>query len=240
MSCILNRNRVISQVYRGLAEPTLFFFAPPNPYYNPAIQLEYLYDQQRAINLLASIGITRDGEGVMRDSKGRAVEFDLSIPSDSSVQSDIAAIVVDEASKIGIKITVRPTDFQFLVEQLTATFDWSSIFIALGVNYWPTQGSNVWPSDGNLHLWYPMQEEPATEWEARIDYLYNEGSYTVDPVEAQIIWDEYQRILLEQCPLIYLMRQRNFFAISNRWDFRNFYYDNLNGAQTDYLFLKAQ
>ena len=240
MSCILNRNRVISQVYRGLADPTLFFFAPPNPFYNPSIQLEYLYDPQRAISLLASIGMTRDAEGVMRDAKGRAVEFDLSIPSDITVHSDTASIVVDEASKIGIKITVRPTDFQKLVEQLTATFDWSSIFIALGVNYWPTQGSNVWPSDGNLHLWYPMQEEPATDWEARIDYLYNEGSYTADPEEAQVIWDEYQRILLEQCPVIYLLRQRSFYALQNRWDFRNFYYDNLNGAETTYLFLKAQ
>ena len=85
-----------------------------------------------------------------------------------------------------------------------------------------------------------MQEEPATDWEARIDYLYNEGSYTADPEAAQVIWDEYQRILLEQCPVIYLMRQRSFYAIQNRWDFRNFYYDNLNGAETSYLFLRAQ
>jgi len=180
----------------------------------------------------------RDTTGVMRDIQGRAVEFDLSIPSDVTIHSDTASIITDEASKIGIKITVRPTDFQKLVEQLTATWDWSSLFIALGSNYWPTQGSNVWPSDGNLHLWYPLQEEPATEWEARIDYLYNEGGYTADPEKAQVIWDEYQRILLEQCPVIYLIRQRTFFAINNRWDFANFYYDNLNGAMTSYLFLK--
>jgi len=187
---------------------------------------------------LAGIGIKQDSTGVMRDKQGRAVEFDLSIPSDVTVHSDTAYIIADEASKIGIKITVRQTDFQKLVAQLTGTYDWSSIFIGLGVLYWPTQGSNVWPSDGNLHLWYPLQKEPATDWEARVDYLYNEGSYTADPVKAQIIWDEYQRIILEQCPVIYLMRQRTFFAMSNRWDFTNFYYDNLNGAETSYLFLK--
>jgi len=104
----------------------------------------------------------------------------------------------------------------------------------------PTQGSNVWPSDGNLHLWYPLQEEPATEWEARVDYLYNEGSHTVDPEDAQVIWDEYQRILLEECPVIYLIRSRGFFAINNRWDLTNFYYDNLNGAMTNWLYLKAE
>jgi len=238
MSCLLNRDRVIAQVYRGLADPKLDFFPPPNPYYNPDIQLEYVYNPQKALELLASIGIKRDASGTMRDEKGRAIEFDLSIPSDVTVHSDTAAIITDEADKIGIKINIRHTDFQKLVEQLTATYDWASIFIALGVNYWPSQGSNVWPSDGNLHLWHPLQSEPATEWEARIDYLYNEGSYTADPEKAQVIWDEYQRIILEQCPVIYLIRQRSFFALQNRWDFSNFYFDNLNGAMTSYLFLK--
>jgi len=240
MSCIFNRDRVISQVYRGLADPKLDFFPPPNPFYNADIQLQYTYNPQRALELLASIGMKRDAAGVMRDAKGRAVEFDLSIPSDVTVSSDTASILTDEASKIGIKITVRQTDFQKLVEQLTATYDWASIFIGLGANFWPTQGSNVWPSDGNLHLWYPLQKTPATDWEARIDYLYNEGSYTADTEKAQLIWDEYQRILLEQCPVIYLIRQRSFFALQNRWDFTNFYFDNLNGAETSYLFLRPQ
>ena len=238
MSCILNRDRVISQVYRGLADPKLDFFPPPNPYYNPDIKLEYLYDPQRAVELLASIGIKRDASGVMRDTQGRAIEFDLSIPGDITIHSDTASIITDEAARIGIKITVRPTDFQKLVEQLTATYDWASLFIAMGINYWPTQGPNVWLSDGNLHLWHPLQEKPATDWEARVDYLYNEGAYTADPEKAQVIWDEYQRIILEQCPVIYLIRQRTFFAINNRWDFTNFYFDNLNGAETSYLFLR--
>ena len=125
-----------------------------------------------------------------------------------------------------------------MVEQLTSTFDWESLFIGLGGNFWPTQGSNVWPSDGNLHLWHPLQESPFTEWEARIDYLYNEGSFTVDPEKAWAIWDEFQSIILEELPIIYLLRPRSFFAIQNRWDFTNFYFDNLNGAETSYVFLR--
>ena len=238
MSCLLNRDRIIAQVYRGLADPKLDFFPPPNPFYNPDIRLEYLYDPQRALELLASIGMQRDSNGVMRDIRGNAVEFDLSIPSDITVHSDTASIVADEAARVGIRINVRPTDFQRLVEQLTATYDWQSIFIGLGNNFWPTGGSNVWPSDGNLHLWFPLQTEPATYWEARIDYLYNEGSFTVDPERAQVIWDEFQRILLEQLPVIYLVRPRSFFAINNRWDFSNFFFDNLNGAEISRLFLR--
>ncbi|MDR1903815.1 MAG: ABC transporter substrate-binding protein [Treponema sp.] len=238
MSCLLNRDRIAAQVYRGLAEPKLDFFPEPNPYYNPNIRLEYLYDPERALTLLASIGLTRDSEGIMRDASGTAVEFDLSISSDVVTTADTASIIADEAGKIGIKINIRTLDFQKLVEQLTGTYDWSSIIIGLGSNFFPTQGSNVWPSTGNLHFWHPLQQEPATDWEARIDYLYNEGSYTIDRQKAQVIWDEYQRLILEQCPVIYLMRQRNFFALRNRWDFTNFYYDNLNGAETRHIFLR--
>jgi len=238
MSSILNRDRIVSQVHRGLAEPMLYFFPPPNPFYNPDIRLRHTFNPERAIELLASIDITRDAAGVMRDWLGRPIEFDLSIVSDNSTMADTASVIVDEAARIGITITPRPTDFQRLVQQLTGTWDWSSVIIALGVQFWPTQGSNVWPSDGNLHLWHPLQESPATHWEARIDYLYNEGSFTVDTERAWAIWNEFQEIILEYLPVIYLVRPRSFFAINNRWDFTNFFFDNINGAETSYLFLR--
>jgi peptide/nickel transport system substrate-binding protein len=118
------------------------------------------------------------------------------------------------------------------------SYDWQSIFIGIGSPSWPLQGSNVWPSNGNLHLWHPLQETPATDWEARVDELYNLGSITVDPEEAAPIWDEYQRIVLEQLPVIWLMRTTSFWAIQNKWDQTNLYYDNLDGAQTAGIYIK--
>jgi peptide/nickel transport system substrate-binding protein len=239
MSCLLNRDRLNAQVYRGLAEPKLTIFPEPNPFYNDAIKLQYLYDTEQALELLYSIGFKKDILGNMRDSKNRRVQFDLTIRSESSISQDTASIIRDELSKIGIKLNIRVVDFQKQVEQLFNTFDWDSTLIALsGSNIFPSQGSNVWSSSGNLHLWNPNQQSPATEWEARIDYLYNEGRFTIDSEKAQEIWDEFQSILLEQSPMIYLMRSRGFWAINNRWDFSNVYFDNLNGADTRYIFLK--
>ena len=241
MSCLLNRNRINAQVYRGLAEPKINIFPEPNPYYNPEIALQYLYDTERAMEILASIGMKKDNRGVLRDAKNRQIEFDLTIRSESSVYSDIASIIRDELSKAGIKVNIRALDFQKQVEQLFSTFDWDSMLIALsGANIFPSQGSNVWPSSANLHLWNPNQEQPATEWEARIDYLYNEGKYTLDSEKAQKIWDEFQTTLLEQCPMINLMRSRSFWALRNRWDFSNVYFDNLNGAETSHIFIREQ
>ncbi|MDR0583479.1 MAG: ABC transporter substrate-binding protein [Treponema sp.] len=239
MSCLLNRERIIAQVYRGLAEPKLAVFPEPNPYYNPGITFQYLYDQQRAEELLASVGIKRDRRGIMRDAKGRAIEFDLTIRSESTINNDIASIIRDELSKMGIKVNIRILDFQKLVELLMQTFEWDSMIMGLsGANVFPSQGSNVWPSSGNLHMWFPNQKQPATDWEARLDYLYNEGCYTIDTEKAQAIWDEFQQIILEECPVISLLRSRSFWAIRDRWDFSNVYYDNLNGAETTHVFIK--
>ena len=125
------------------------------------------------MSLLESAGYYRNKNGIMCDSRGIAVEFVLSVASSSPVANDIALIIADECSKIGIKVNVRQLDFQKLVEMLTSSYDWQSLIIGLGSNLFPSQGSNVWPSSGNLHMWYPMQEKPVTDWEARIDYLYN-------------------------------------------------------------------
>ena len=67
--------------------------------------------------------------------------------------------------------------------------------------------------------------------------MYNEGSYTLDYQKAKEIWDEYQEILLEQCPVIYLLRSRGFAAVRNRWNLSNVYYDNINGLMTTWVYL---
>lgn len=237
MSCILNRDRIISQTFRGLAQPKYDFFPSANPMYNEKITLKYRYNLSEAETLLEKIGMKKRSDGFMYDSYGNKVEFNLTIPSGVATTSDISQIISDEASKIGITINVRQTDFQKVIEMLTSTFDWHTVIIGLGSNFFPSHGSNVWPTSGNLHLWYPCQEKPATDWEARVDWLYNEGCYTNDREEAKKLWDEYQEILLEQLPVIYLCRPQRFFAIRNKWDFTNFYYDNINGALTTHVYL---
>lgn len=236
MSCLVNRERIIRQVYRGLGEPAHDFFCKANPMYNEKIKLEYTYDPAHALRLLNKAGFDFGTDKKMRDSDGNPVEFDLLVNGENNIRLDVATIFADEASNLGIKVNIRSMDFQKIIDMLTSTFDWDCTIMSFGSNYWPTQGSNVWPSNGRLHLWYPMQKTPATEWEAEIDRLYEAGTYALEYDKAKSIWDEYQRIILEQCPLIYIAHPYSFLSVNNKWE--NIFYDTLNGLESDVLFLK--
>ncbi|MFP4426026.1 MAG: ABC transporter substrate-binding protein [Spirochaetaceae bacterium] len=236
MSSLLNRERIARQVYRGLAAPAHHFFALANPMFDPDIRLEYTYNPERAVELLESIGITRGDDGLMYDEEGNHIEFTINIGAESTIGIDMSNIFADELEQVGISAKVRPVDFQRLVEMITSTYDWQVVSVALGANYWPSGGSNVWQSSGNFHLWHPLQEEPATEWEAKVDQLYNEGRFTLNEAERKEIYDEYQRVLLEQLPVIYTVHPFSFLGIRNKW--RNVYYDTLNGLETERVFLK--
>jgi len=239
MSCLLNRERIISQTYRGLAEPKYGFFPKANAFYNEEIILPYRFSHAHAQKLLAESGFEKRSDGFLYDENGVKVEFDLSIVSSQPVMSDIAQIISDECKKEGITVNVRQTDFQRIVEQLTSTYDWQTLIIGLGgSNIFPTQGSNVWVSSGNLHMWNPLQKTPATDWEKRADYLYNTAKCIPDVEKARPLWEEYQKIFLEQCPIVYLVSGRTFFSINNRWNLSNVYFDNQVGALTDRCYLK--
>lgn len=236
MSCLVNRERIIRQIYRGLGEPAHDFFCKANPMYNEDIKLEYTYNPAHAVRLLSKAGFNFGDDKKMCDSDGNLVEFDLCVNGENNMRLDIATIFADEAANLGIKVNIRSMDFQKIIDMLISTFDWECTIMSFGSNYWPTQGSNVWPSNGRLHLWYPMQTTPATAWEAEIDKLYEEGSCTLEHGKAKSIWDRYQQILLEQCPLIYIAHPYSFLAVDNKWE--NVFYDTLNGLETDRLFLK--
>jgi peptide/nickel transport system substrate-binding protein len=238
MSCFFNRDRVVREVYRGLAEPDLSFFAKANPYYEPSIKQQFTYDPDRGKQLLTQIGIKPNSAGLMQDADGSPISYDLTVPVENNLDIDIATIYADELKKVGIKLNVRPIQFQKIVESLTKGYDWQSIMISVGSNYFPIQGDNVWLSSGNLHLWNPLQPKPATAWEAEVDALYWQGYSERNTTKAKKIWDRYQRILLDQVPVMYMVYPLSFSAYLDNW--ANIRSDTLGAPDIDYVYLKAQ
>lgn len=236
MSSALNRERISRDVYRGLARPAEYFFAVANPMFDPDIKLAYTYNLDRALSLLEEMGMEKGADGLLYDNDGNQVGFDIMHGVESDTATKIVAIFVEDLRSLGISVEQKPIDFQNLVGRLTNTYEWDAVSVSLGANYWPSSGSNVWQSSGNFHLWYPLQESPATPWEARLDELYNEGRFTIDRVKAKAIYDEYQRIVLEELPLFYTVYPNSFLAIRSRW--QNVFFDALAAFESTRLYLE--
>ena len=139
------------------------------------------------------------------------------------------SILADSLSQVGITLNLNPIDFQLLVNTISEGFEWEAVALAIAQPILPGQGSNVWVSWGNLHIWYPFQESPVNEWTARKDELFVLEGRTLDPVARQAISDEFELILQTQVPLIYLNREMTFIGVRNRWDFTNYFFSPTAG-----------
>ena len=72
-------------------------------------------------------------------------------------------------------------------------------------------------SSGQLHLWNPRQEKPATRWEKRIDELFNLGVQELDEDKRKEYYDEFQQIVSEELPVIYTVLSANLTGVRNKF-----------------------
>ena len=218
VSCLVDRETIISQTINGLAEPLYHVISEYNRYYNPLLASPYSYNPERARELLAEAGFRdQDGDGVLEDREGSPVAFDIMTHSQDTVLHDYLNIIITDLRKAGIKATLQIVDFNVVAQKLLNTHDWDSWLAGLGFPTFPEQWYNVWRSDGNLHYWNPKQKTPSREWERRIDDIYGKLIYTYDEDRVQALYDEFQRTLLDEMVIVPIFRRYTFAAVYDRW-----------------------
>jgi len=76
-------------------------------------------------------------------------------------------------------------------------------------------------SSGQLHLWNPNQKEPATEWEKKVDELFEEAARTLDFKKRVELYKKAYYIIAYEQPLIYIAAPLVLQAARNR--VKNYY-----------------
>ena len=95
---------------------------------------------------------------------------------------------------------------------------WDAIMLGLTGGIEPHFGQNVWNSNGQLHLWYPQQKSPATDWEKRIDELFFQGVQELDEDKRRVYYDEFQKIVSDKLPVIYTVLGSRISAVRNKFE----------------------
>jgi len=218
MSFLIDRENIITQIFEGLAEPDITYFHKASPYFDKNITFDPEYNVKKATEILEKIGIRdRNGNGVAEDNEGNEIKFELLTNSGNSTREKIISNIAKEWGTYGIKATPTPIDFNVLVGKLMDSYDWESVMIGLTGGSFPLSGENVYPSTGNLHLWYPKQGKPATKWEEKVDDLFYKAKYEPNFKKRKDFTNQMFAVMYEEMPFIPLIRKYSFLAIYNKW-----------------------
>ena len=203
VSHAVDRDAIIRQVYAGRATAQFSPVSPSNKFFFNPNTRKYPYDLARAEVLLREAGFAKGADGFLRDSAGNIVEFVLSTNAGNQDREAIGNLVRQDLTKLGMRVTFAPEAFNTLVGKLVGTFQWEAIIIGLTGGFEPHNGQNVWKSTGSLHMWWPKQERPQTDWETEIDRLFDQGATTIDQNKRKQIYNRWQEIVAENVPFIY-------------------------------------
>ena len=231
----IDKDAIIDDVQHGIGYPQWASISPAaGDFHNPNVR-KYEYDVDKANEILDGLGWTdTDGNGIREDSEGNEIEFSLVTNTGNSVGEKVGMIVHRGMAQIGLKVDYRLIEFGDLVSQLTGSYDWEAMIIGFTGGPDPYNGISLWHSSGDLHLWYPNQLQPETEWEAEIDELYIMGSQELDRDKRVGSYHRAQEVAAENLPVIYTTLSERVSAVRNifgnltptlyaHWDIRYLY-----------------
>ena len=215
----IDKKRIIEILNNGFGLPQNGPMSPSSGFfYDPDVTV-YDYNLDRAREILKKAGFQYStSDHALRDAGGHRVEFNLyTADAGTASRVQMAAIIHADLESLGMKVNLVPVEFNTLVNKLMASFDWDMVMIGLTGGVEPHFGQNVWASKGGLHLWHPHEDTPATAWEARLDAIYAEGAQELDENKRKALYDEFQRIVADQLPVIYTVLNMDMYAVRNKF-----------------------
>ncbi len=218
ISSLIDRETIINQTINGLAEPLYHIISEYNRFYAPDLAIPYTYNPDKARELLNKAGFKdRNGDGLLEDSEGKTLSFEIMTHSQDTVLHDYLNIIITDLGKVGIRAKLQVVDFNVVAQKLLNTYDWDCWLASFGFPTFPEQWYNVWRSDGNLHYWHPKQKTPTAEWEKKVDALYEQLIYTYDEEKVRELYYQFQKVLLDEMVIIPIFRRYTFTAVYNKW-----------------------
>lgn len=220
ISHAIDRKNIAGTTLQGLATPIYGFVSPANKTWVAADLSKADYDLPQAEALLKEAGFTKAGtpeSPELLDPKGNRVEFSLLVQAENEPRKLMAAVVQEDLAKLGIKMQVVPVEVHAITERWSKSFDYDAILMGLSVTgVEPTTYSNFLLSSASVHQWHPGQKTPATEWEATIDRLFAEQARETDVQKRAEIFNEIQRIMADETPVIPIVARHIVSAANTR------------------------
>lgn len=227
MEYALNRQRIIDEVFAGLAIPDAGLILPSNKaFYNPKVeQLLRPYDLKKANELLDKLGLTkRDKEGYRLFPNGKRVEFNLLVQNSPKEYQDVALIFAEDLRKLGIKVNLQILDSSLVGEMFGAS-NFQAGIRAFGNQPDLQLRKAIWQPGTQLYYWHystmdktktPPQPvfENMLDWEKKIWELFEKAQIEMDPAKRKAYYDEVQELYHIYLPVIFVCKGMNIWGFN--------------------------
>jgi peptide/nickel transport system substrate-binding protein len=203
VSAAIDREAIVRLVYQGRGVPLWGPVTPGNKIWLNTNIPRPPASLATARQLLQSAGFSWKGDGSLVDAKGASVEFSIITSAGNSERTQMATMIQNDLSQLGMSVHVLPLEFRALLDRLFQTHDYEACILGLGnSDVDPNPEMNVWLSSGGTHVWNPGQTRPATSWEAEMDRLMREQLSTLDFSKRKRLYDRVQELVATSLPVI--------------------------------------
>jgi peptide/nickel transport system substrate-binding protein len=220
----INREALVTNLSRGLAQTQNSPISIPSPYYLPPEKGLKVYDYQpeKSKEILLQAGYKYDDQKQLLDAQGNPVRFTLLAPAGGRVA--MGAQIKTDLEMIGMKIDFNPVDFRIISDKLDNSKQWDATLLGFTGGAEPNSAINLWATDGDSHLFNkgPVGEEKpfvgreVADWEQKIHDLMIQGAQEIDETKRKAIYAEYQQLVQDQLPLIHLTIPLYLVAVRDR------------------------
>jgi peptide/nickel transport system substrate-binding protein len=236
MNLALNRERIIENVFNGLASLPGHGVAPISDWYFNTKQYFPDWNLKAAAESLDAMGLKdTDGDGIRNLSPSKNFEFSLTHAADSSVAPPMAAIIQNDLKQLGIRVNLRGVAGNtILATGQAGNFD--SILLTFGDQPDPQLRKDIWQPGRGLNYWRkslqptkagdPINTKNMFPYERRIFQIFEEAERLGDQNRRKALYDEWQVLFAKHMPVILIAkpdvlavannRIGNFFARDNR------------------------
>lgn len=230
----IDRQAIVNNIAEGLATPLFTAESLNSIYLNKKLAKGHPKDINKAKNYLRQSGFHWKNK-ILYDKNNNPVEFDLYTNAGNTEREAIGVMVKQDLEDLGMKVNFKPIEFNSLVNKMVNTYDFDMVIMGLtGSPLEPHNGKNVWYSNGSLHLFNQRQPDALKKlddrlpWEKQLDKIMDEASLKTKFEDRKSLYDEYQQIIFDEKPIIYLYSPIRVVAIRKK--FKNIFPSPLSGV----------
>lgn len=212
MAHLVDVEELIKTQYHGLAQRTIGPFHPTKPYYHdelPPIE----FSPEKAKTLLAEAGWEdTDNDGILeKDINGVStpLEINFKISSASKFAEKQALLFQDKARLAGVDVNLIPMEFTVLIQD-TKNRDYEMYSSAWGQDPVLDDPKQLWHAESDT----PSGGNRVSFINARADSLIDAIRVTLDEEARNALYLEFQEVIYEEQPYIFLFSPFQRIAIS--------------------------